>query len=128
MPIGAVLVRGSEVLSVAHNAPIALQDPTGHAEILALRLAAQRSGNYRLPGTTMFVTVEPCVMCVGALLQARVAQVVYGCPEPKGGALGTVYDLGRDRRFTHRLAVIGGVRADAAAAMLRTFFQLRRGA
>ena len=128
VPVGAVVARGAEILGVAHNAPLALCDPTAHAEVLALRAAARRAGNYRLPGVTMYVTVEPCVMCVGALLQARVARVVFGCRAPKGGALGTLYDLGRDARGNHQFEVTGGVCADAAARLLQTFFHMRRGA
>ena len=128
VPVGAMVVRGEVVLSAAHNAPIGRQDPTAHAEVLALRAAAWRERNYRLVGTTLYVTVEPCVMCVGALLHARVGRVVFGCFEPKAGALGSVYDLGRDRRGNHQLEVTGGVCADAAGAVLREFFQARRGA
>jgi len=128
VPIGAVLVHGENILSSAHNAPIELSDPTAHAEILALRVAAQQLGNYRLLDTTLYVTVEPCVMCVGALIHARVARVVFGCPEPKGGALGSVHDLGRDLRCNHRLDVTAGVCADEASVLLRSFFRVRRGA
>jgi tRNA(adenine34) deaminase len=128
VPIGAVVVFRGEILARAHNAPIALSDPTAHAEILALREAARRAQNYRLPGATLYVTVEPCVMCVGAIMQARVARVVFGCSDPKAGALGSVYDLAAGRQTNHRFHVTGGVRAEEAARLLQEFFQLRRGA
>lgn len=128
VPIGAAVVMENRVVAVAGNAPIELNDPTAHAEVLALRRAAQVLGNYRLGHTCLYVTVEPCVMCVGALLQARVMRVVYGCHEPKAGALGSVYDLGRDARLNHRLMVTGGVCGDQARELLQTFFRQRRGA
>ena len=128
VPIGALLVRGTDILGTAHNAPIGLTDPTAHAEVLALRDAARRAQNYRLPRTTLYVTVEPCIMCVGALIQARVERVVFGCDEPKAGALGSVVDVRRDGWTTHRFAVRGGVCADAASALMRRFFEVRRGA
>jgi tRNA(adenine34) deaminase len=128
VPIGAVLVLAGRILGGAHNAPIAHHDPSAHAEILALRAAGQAEANYRFPGSTLYVTVEPCMMCVGALLHARVARVVYGCREPKLGALGSVYDVGRDARSNHRLAVTGGVVDEVASALLQSFFRLRRGA
>jgi tRNA(adenine34) deaminase len=128
VPIGALLVRGARVLGSAHNRPITLSDPTAHAEILALRQAARRESNYRLPGTTLYVTVEPCLMCVGALMHARVQRVVYGCAEPKLGALGSVYRVGTDGQGTHRLEVQGGVGAEEARGLLQEFFRLRRGA
>jgi len=128
IPIGAVVVRDGQVVGRAHNAPIALQDPSAHAEVLALRDAARWAQNYRLPGMTLYVTVEPCLMCVGALIHARVTRVVFGCWEPKGGALGSVYQLGTDRRANHRLQVCGGVEAEAARLLLQQFFRARRGA
>jgi tRNA(adenine34) deaminase len=128
VPVGALLARGAEVLGAAHNAPLALMDPTAHAEVLALRAGARHERNYRLPGTTLYVTVEPCIMCVGALMQARVERVVFGCVEPKAGALGSVFDVGRDGQGNHRFQVRGGVCADAAGALMRRFFAVRRGA
>jgi tRNA(adenine34) deaminase len=128
VPVGAVVVRGECVIGSAHNAPIGSHDPTGHAEILALRTAALRAENYRLPGATLYVTVEPCLMCVGAMLHARVERVVFGCREPKLGALGSVYDAVGDYRGNHRLQVTAGVCADEARTLLREFFQVRRGA
>jgi tRNA(adenine34) deaminase len=128
VPIGAVVVQGERVIGSAHNAPIASHDPTGHAEILALRAAALNEANYRLPAATIYVTVEPCLMCVGAMLHARLRRVVFGCREPKLGALGSVYDAVGNYRGNHRLLVTGDVYADAASAMLRQFFRVRRGA
>ena len=128
VPVGAVLVSGEDILGSAHNAPIGLADPTAHAEVLALRAGAQRRGNYRLPGTTLYVTVEPCLMCVGALMHARVQRVVFGCTEPKAGALGSVLDLARPRWGNHQFQVCGGICADAASELLRSFFEVRRGA
>lgn len=126
VPIGAVLVRDEVALAAAHNAPIALRDPTAHAEILVLRAAARRQRAYRLPGTTLYATVEPCAMCLGAALHARVARVVYGAPDPKGGAAGSVVDLSAVPALNHRIAVVGGVRAGESADLLRAFFAARR--
>ena len=128
VPIGAAVVVNGEVIAVAGNAPIGLSDPTAHAEVLALRQAARVIGNYRLLGATLYATVEPCVMCVGAALHARVERIAFGCRDPKAGALGSVYDLGRDARLNHSLTVTPGVRADQARELLQSFFQLRRGA
>ena len=128
VPVGAVVVLENEVIAVAGNAPIEFNDPTAHAEILALRRAALVVGNYRLSGATLYVTVEPCVMCVGALIHARVSEVVYGCREPKAGALGSVFDVGRDSRLNHRFSVTGGVCSAEARELLQTFFRERRGA
>lgn len=124
VPIGAVVVRDQEIIGVAHNAPIELNDPTAHAEILALRAAAQHERNYRLPGTVLYITAEPCVMCVGAVLHARVHRVVYGCAEPKTGALTSV----QPERAGPRFVVTAGVCADEAMALLQEFFRMRRGA
>ena len=128
VPIGAVVVRGERIIGSGYNAPIGSHDPTGHAEILALRAAALNEANYRLPAATMYVTVEPCLMCVGAMLHARLRRVVFGCREPKLGALGSVYDAVGDYRGNHRLQVTAGVCADEARALLQQFFQARRGA
>lgn len=128
VPVGAVLVGPTgEIWGRAHNLPIALNDPTAHAEVLALRQAAARVGNYRLPGTTLYVTMEPCLMCVGALIQARVARVVFGVPDPKAGVCVSLYRLPEDRRFNHRFQVTGGVRADECRELLTEFFRARRG-
>ena len=127
VPVGAVLLgRGGEVLTACGNAPIASNDATAHAEIRALREAGRASGNYRLPGTTMYVTLEPCPMCAGALLQARVARLVFGASDPRSGACGSVIDLPGDERWNHRIEVTGGVLAEECAALLRAFFAARR--
>ena len=127
VPVGAVLVGpGGEVLATASNAPIATHDPTAHAEILALRAAGEQVGNYRLPGTTLYVTLEPCAMCASALVHARVARLVYAAADPKAGACGSVMDLARDARANHRIDVIEGVLAAEASALLKEFFRERR--
>src|SRR3990167_8644141 len=108
VPVGAVVVLGGEVIARAHNAPIALADPTAHAEVLALREAGRKTGNYRLTGATLYVTVEPCPMCCGAALHARVARVVYGAADPKAGAVESLHRLLDDARFNHRVAVTSG--------------------
>lgn len=127
VPVGAVLVgEGGEILARDHNRPIALNDPTAHAEVLVLRQAAARLGNYRLPGTTLYVTIEPCLMCVGALIQARVRRVVFGAADPKGGACISLYRLPEDSRLNHRLEVTGGVREAECRELMQEFFQARR--
>jgi tRNA(adenine34) deaminase len=129
VPVGAVIGGPSgELLARAANAPIALHDPTAHAEILALRAAGRALGNYRLPGCTLYVTLEPCAMCVGALVHARIARLVYGAADPKAGACGSVFDLAGGAKLNHRVEVTGGVRAEESAALLRKFFAARRGA
>ena len=126
VPIGAVVVRDGVVVAAAGNAPIAATDPTAHAEVLALRAAARVLGNYRLPGATLYVTVEPCAMCVGAALQARIATLVFGCRDPKAGAAGSLYDLTHDERLNHRIAVVSGIEADRCRLLLQRFFAARR--
>lgn len=127
VPVGAVLTGpGGEVISRAHNRPIALSDPTAHAEILALRMAAGTLGNYRLPGSILYVTLEPCAMCVGAMLQARVRTLVYGARDPKSGAAGSVVDLTKVGSFNHYIEVIEGIRAAECSELLRKFFRDRR--
>ena len=127
VPVGAVLVGADgTLLAEAGNAPIREHDPSAHAEMLALRAAGQRIGNYRLPGTTLYVTLEPCVMCAGALVHARVSRVVYAAPDPKAGACGSVFDIADSDRLNHRVAVEGGLLEDEAAALLRRFFAQRR--
>jgi tRNA(adenine34) deaminase len=126
VPVGAAVVLAGRLVARAGNAPIASMDPTAHAEVLALRRAAAETGNYRLPGTTLYVTLEPCAMCVGAALQARVARLVFGCHDPKSGAAGSVVDLTGQRRFNHRIEVTAGVESVAAAALLQSFFRTRR--
>ena len=127
VPVGALLLgEGGEVLGACGNAPIATRDATAHAEIRVLREAGRLAGNYRLPGATMYVTLEPCPMCAGALLQARISRLVFGAPDPRTGACGSVVDLLRDRRWNHRIDVVGGVLAEECAALLRAFFAVRR--
>ena len=127
VPVGCVIVSAAdEVLATGHNLRETLQDPTAHAEILALRAAAQELGSWRLEDTTLYVTLEPCVMCAGALVNARVGRVVYGCEDPKAGACTTLFTIGQDARLNHRFAVVGGVLADACAERLRRFFAALR--
>ena len=126
VPVGAIVVQDGAIVTGAHNAPIALNDPTAHAEILALREAGRKLGNYRLTGATLYVTVEPCPMCCGAVLQARVARVVYGAADPKAGAVESLYRLLDDARFNHRVETVGGVLASACGALLGEFFEMRR--
>ena len=128
VPVGAVLVDAEgRVLGEGGNRTISGHDPTAHAEILALREAGGRLGNYRLPGTTLYVTLEPCAMCAMALVHARVARVVYAAPDPKTGAAGSVFDLLLSDRHNHRVEVTAGVLADEAGDMLRDWFRARRG-
>lgn len=126
VPVGAVVVRNGEVIATGRNQPIAGHDPTAHAEIVALRSAAQRLGNYRLDGCDLYVTLEPCPMCTGALLHARVRRVVYGARDPKTGAAGSVVDLFGQARLNHQTTVTGGVQAQACGQLLFAFFQHRR--
>jgi len=128
VPVGAVVVdAGGAVLGVGHNEREAVGDPTAHAEIVALRAAAARVGTWRLSGATMAVTLEPCTMCAGALVLARVSRLIYGAVDPKAGAVGSLWDVVRDRRLNHRLEVIGGVLDDECGALLREFFDGQRG-
>jgi tRNA(adenine34) deaminase len=126
VPVGAAIVRNGMLLAAAGNASIHLCDPTAHAEIVALRAAAQSEGAYRLPGCVLYVTLEPCAMCVGAVLWARLDRVVFGCHDPKAGAAGSIVDLTNDPRLNHRVACTSGVRAADAAGLLREFFRARR--
>ena len=127
IPVGAVLVSPKrDIIARAHNRPITLNDPTGHAEILVLRQGAAQLENYRLPGHILYVSLEPCVMCVGAMIQARLALVVYGASDPKGGAIESVYRLGSDGKLNHHLAARGGVLAEECTALLQAFFRAKR--
>jgi len=126
VPVGAVLVLGDDCIGEGRNCPISAHDPTAHAEIVALRAAAQRLGNYRLPGTTLYVTLEPCVMCAGALIHARVARVVFAASDPKGGAAGSVFEVLGTDRLNHRVEVQGGLLAEECASLLQDFFAVRR--
>ena len=127
VPVGAVAVADGQIVGIGHNRPIELSDPTAHAEILAIRAAASTLKTYRLTGVSIYVTLEPCVMCVGAMLNARVARVVYGARDDKAGALGSVYDIGRDGMLNHQFEVVGGVMESECADLLREFFRARRG-
>lgn len=126
VPVGAVVVRDGEVLGQGWNRPISTCDATAHAEIVALREASRACGNYRLPGATLYVTIEPCTMCVGAMIHARVERVVFGAPEPKAGALVSRLNLAEANHWNHRLQVTGDVCAEEAAEIMRAFFQMRR--
>jgi tRNA(adenine34) deaminase len=126
VPVGAVVVLGGEVIASAHNGPVGLKDPTAHAEILALRMAAAAEGNYRLAGATLYVTIEPCLMCAGALIHARVSRLVFGAPDPKGGAVGSLYRVLEDARLNHRVDVTGGVLKEACSEILSRFFREKR--
>jgi tRNA(adenine34) deaminase len=126
VPIGAVLVHEGRILAKNHNRREELQDATAHAEILVLREAGKLLGGWRLLGTTLYVTLEPCPMCAGALVQARVSRLVYGTSDPKGGAAGSLYDIPRDPRLNHRLEVEEGFLKEESAVLLQSFFQKRR--
>jgi tRNA(adenine34) deaminase len=126
VPVGAVVVREGEIVGRGYNHPISAHDPTAHAEIVALRDAAERLGNYRLAGCELYVTLEPCVMCAGAILHARIARVIYGAADPKTGACGSVLNLFAERRLNHHTAVAGGMLQPDAAALLQQFFAARR--
>ncbi len=126
VPVGAVLVAGDEVIAQGWNRPVATSDPTAHAEIVALRAGARHLGNYRLGNCTLYATLEPCTMCMGALMNARVARLVFGAWDLKAGACGSVIDLPREPRLKVGIDVFGGVRNDEAAALLKEFFDSRR--
>ena len=126
VPVGAVVVRGGEVIASARNGPVGLKDPSAHAEILALRRAAAAEGNYRLAGTTLYVTIEPCLMCAGALIHARVSRLVFGAPDPKGGAVVSLYGVLQDGRLNHRVEATGGVLREACSEILSRFFREKR--
>ena len=128
VPVGAVLVSAAgELLAAGHNQPIGARDPSAHAEIVTLRAAALKLDNYRLPGTTLYVTLEPCTMCVGALVQARVKRLVYGAAEPRTGAIESAHRLFESGEYNHRPEIEGGVLASEASALMTAFFRARRG-
>ena len=127
VPVGAVVAGpDSQILARAHNQPIALKDPTAHAEILALRRAGAACGNYRLNGCILIVTIEPCLMCMGAAIHARIARLVFGASDPKTGAAGSIYNLGKDERLNHRIEVTSGIMEDSCQALMTRFFRTRR--
>ena len=126
VPVGAVIVRNGEVISKAFNQPITNHDPSAHAEMLALRDAALSAENYRLPGTTLYVTLEPCIMCAGAMLHARVDRIVYGAADPKTGAAGSVLDVFSSKQINHQTVIEGGMMAQECGQLLRDFFKERR--
>lgn len=127
VPVGAVVVRDGQIVGRGHNRPVSGHDPSAHAEIEALRDAARRLGNYRLPECELFVTIEPCVMCSGAVLHARIRRVIYGAADPKTGACGSVIDLFSETRLNHHTRIVSGVLAQECGDLLRRFFSERRG-
>jgi tRNA(adenine34) deaminase len=126
VPVGAVITLGGDILAKAHNSSILMQDPTAHAEIMAIRRAGARVGNYRLLGTTLYVTIEPCIMCAGAIIQARISRVVFGASDPKNGAVTSLYNLFDDKRLNHSVEVTGGVLKKKCGKILSRFFQEKR--
>lgn len=127
VPIGCVIVRDGRIIARAHNLRESRQDPAAHAELLAIRKAAAKLGSWRLLNTTLYVTLEPCLMCMGAIILARIPTVVFGCFDPKAGAAGSLYDLSNDPRLNHRFELVSGVRADECSHQLSSFFaELRR--
>ena len=126
VPVGAVVVRNGEIIARAHNRPIHLNDPSAHAEVLALRRAGRKVGNYRLPGCTLYVTIEPCSMCVGAIVQARIQRLVVGATDPKAGACGSVLSVLNNPKLNHRVAFEGGILQAECSAILQQFFRERR--
>ena len=126
VPVGAIAVADGRIVGSGHNQPIGLGDPTAHAEILAIRSAGSQLKSYRLAEVSIYVTLEPCVMCVGAMVNARVSRVIYGARDEKAGALGSIYDIGRDGRLNHRFEVVGGVMESECAEIMRKFFRARR--
>lgn len=126
VPVGAVLVQGSEIVGLGWNRNITLHDPTAHAEIMAMRAAGEKLANHRLSGATLYVTLEPCSMCAMAMIHARIGRVVYAAADPKTGAAGSVFDTLVDARHNHRIEVVGGLLAEESASLLRDFFRARR--
>ncbi len=126
VPVGAVLIRNNIIISEGSNSPISLNDPTAHAEIIAIRNAATTLNNYRLSGTTLYVTLEPCVMCIGAMLHARIERLVYGAPDPKSGAVSSLYNIGSDGLLNHTLNITGPILEQKCASILKCFFTEKR--
>lgn len=127
VPVGAVVVKDGAIVGRGHNRPVAGRDPTAHAEVMALRNAAERLGNYRLVDCMLYVTLEPCAMCAGAIMNARIRRLIYGAADPKSGACGSVVDLFAEGRLNHHASVVGGVMAEEAGKLLQEFFSARRG-
>ncbi len=126
VPVGAVVVHDEKIIARAHNRPLSLSDPSAHAEVLALRRAAKKLGNYRLKGCDLYVTIEPCAMCAGAIIQARLRRLVFGTSDPKAGACGSVLAVLNHPKVNHQVEVVSGVLAEECAAILRAFFRKRR--
>ena len=126
VPVGAVLVLNDEIIGAGWNRPIAAHDPTAHAEIMALRAGAEKVGNYRLNDTTLYVTLEPCVMCAGAMVHARIKRLVFGASDPKAGAINSVFNILDSARLNHRVEYVGGILSDECGGMLSRFFEARR--
>lgn len=126
VPVGALIVKDGEIIGEGWNQPIGAVDPSAHAEIIALRAAARSLGNYRLPGCSLYVTLEPCVMCAGAIIHARIERVVFGAGDPKAGAAGSVFDILGSALLNHRPQVVSGILPEEAGLLLRDFFQSRR--
>jgi tRNA(adenine34) deaminase len=126
VPVGAVIVKDNNILAAAGNQPIGANDPSAHAEIRVLRAASETLSNYRLPETTLYVTLEPCLMCIGAIIHARVERLVYGATDPKTGAVSSLYPIGTDKRLNHKLEITSGVMEHECGELLRQFFKTRR--
>ena len=126
VPVGAVLIKDNEIISAASNSPIGLKDPSAHAEILVLRKAAEKLNNYRLPNTTLYVTLEPCMMCAGAMLHARVERLVFGAFDPKTGVAGGCFDWLQDEKHLHKIKVQGGILQEDCSELLQSFFKQKR--
>ena len=126
IPVGAVLIQNNELIAQAHNQPISHNDPTAHAEIQVLRIAAKQQRNYRLVGSTIYVTLEPCAMCLGAMMHARIKRIVFGASDPKTGVCGSCANLTSEAFFNHRIAVLGGILENESKEILQSFFKLRR--
>jgi tRNA(adenine34) deaminase len=126
VPVGAIVLLNEKIMGWGHNRPIRLHDPTAHAEIVALRQAAYNTANYRLPGSILFVTIEPCIMCVGAMIQARVEEVIYGAADPKGGAIRSCYQLADQNQLNHKIRVTSGILENECSAILKDFFARKR--
>ena len=127
VPVGAVLISAGEILAVNHNRSLSLQDPTAHAEILVLREGAQRIGNYRLNGCELYVTIEPCPMCTGAIVHSRIARLIFGARDPKGGAVESLYHMLSDPRLNHHVQITEGIQTERCQELLQSFFHARRG-